>query len=127
MKKLKIILDVPLEDLKDILLDNGCDVCTVTEKLGPTPEDRADSNILTYAQETNSIVVTVDKPFVSRLRAAGVRVAALALEDKAKIIHEKLERFDLVDTNEPNLVDDKVLDDFNQIKSGEPSRMSQKG
>ena len=93
MKKSKIILDVPLEDLKDILLDNEWDVCTVTEKLGPTKEDRSDQNILKYAKETNSIVVTVDKPFVSRLRSAGVKVAALTLEDKAKIINEKLDEF----------------------------------
>ncbi len=87
----KIILDVPLEDLEDILSDKGWDVVTVTKKLGSTKEDRADKNILNYAlQNKEIIVVTVDKPFVSRLRSAGIEVAALTLEDKAKIIHEKL-------------------------------------
>jgi len=87
----KIILDVPMEDLKDILSDNGWDVVTVTEELGPTKEDRADKNILNYAQNNKDVVVvTVDKPFVSRLRSAGVKVVALGMEDRAKIIHEKL-------------------------------------
>ena len=113
-----------MEDLKDILLDKGWDVSTVTEKLGSTKEARADENILKYSQETNSVVVTVDKPFVSRLRSAGVKVVALVLEDKAKIINEKLEKFILADID--NKTDDEVLDDFSKIKSGEASRMAQK-
>jgi predicted nuclease of predicted toxin-antitoxin system len=115
-----------LEDLKDILLDKGWDVSTVTEKLGSTKEARADENILKYSQETNSVVVTVDKPFVSRLRSAGVKVVALALEDKARIINEKLEKFILADIDNKNSTDDEVLDDFSKIKSGEASRMAQK-
>lgn len=92
----KIILDVPLEDLKDILSDKGWDVITVTQELGPTKENRADKNILNYAlNNKNVIVVTVDKPFVSRLRSSGVKVAALTLEDKSKIIHEKLISLDI--------------------------------
>jgi len=69
-----ILLDVPMEDLKDILSDKGWVAETVTEKLGSTKEARADENILNHAQETKCIVVTVDRPFVSRLRAAGVKV-----------------------------------------------------
>jgi len=113
-----------LEDLKDILLDKGWDVSTVTEKLGSTKEARDDENILKYSQETNSVVVTVDKPFVSRLRSAGVKVVVLALEDKARIINEKIEKFILADID--NKTDDEVLDDFSKIKSGEASRMAQK-
>ena len=115
-----------MEDLKDILLDKGWDVSTVTEKLGSTKEARADENILKYSQETNSVVVTVDKPFVSRLRSAGVKVVALVLEDKARIINEKLEKFILADIDNKNSTDDDVLDDFSKIKSGEASRMAQK-
>jgi predicted nuclease of predicted toxin-antitoxin system len=115
---------VPLEDLKDILLDKGWDVSTVTEKLGSTKEARSDKNILRYSQETNSVVVTVDKPFVSRLRSAGVKVVALELEDKARIINEKIGKFILTDID--NKTDDEVLDDFSKIKSGEASRMAQK-
>jgi predicted nuclease of predicted toxin-antitoxin system len=115
-----------LEDLKDILLDKGWDVSTVTEKLGPTKEARDNENIIRYSQETNSVVVTVDKAFVSRLRSAGVKVVALELEDKARIIDEKLEKFILIDIDDKNLTDDEVLDDFSKIKSGEASRMAQK-
>ena len=115
-----------MEDLKDILLDKGWDVSTVTEKLGSTKEARSDENILRYSQETNSLVVTIDKPFVSRLKSAGVKVVALALEDKAKIINEKLARCILVDMDIKNSTDDEVLDDFSKIKSGEASRMAQK-
>lgn len=89
-KKPAILLDVPMEDLIDILSDENYEVDTVTKKLGPTKEDRADKNILRHAQETGCLVITVDKPFVSRLRSAGVEVIALTLEDRAKIIKEKL-------------------------------------
>ena len=86
-----ILLDVPMEDLLDILSDDDWDVDTVTKKLGPTKEDRADKNILRYAKETpGCVIVTVDKPFVHRLRAEGVEVIALDLGDRAKIIKEKL-------------------------------------
>ncbi len=72
ISKPKIILDVPLEDLKAVLSKEGWDVSTVTEKLGSTKEARSDENILKYSQETNSVVITVDRPFVSRLESAGV-------------------------------------------------------
>lgn len=92
VEKPTILLDVPMEDLKDILSDKGWIVETVTEKLGSTKEARADTNILNHAQKTKCIVVTVDRPFVARLRSAGISVVAVDLEDKAKIVNEKLEK-----------------------------------
>lgn len=94
MSKPKIVLDVPMEDLLDILSDKGWDVVTVTKELGSTTEARADTNILNYAKNNpNVIIVTVDKPFVSRLKAAGVKVVALDMVDRARIIDEKLRAF----------------------------------
>jgi len=93
MEKPEILLDVPMEDLLDILKDDKWNVSTVTKKLGPTKEDRADDNILRYAKEPpGCTVVTVDKPFVSRLRSNNVDVIALDLEDRSKIIKEKLHK-----------------------------------
>ncbi|RNJ79447.1 MAG: hypothetical protein EB829_01940 [Nitrosopumilus sp. H8] len=89
---MKIILDVPMEDLRDILSDKGWDVVTVTEELGSDKEKRSDTNILRYAQDNDAIVVTVDKIFVHRLQAAKVKVVALNVKDKADIIHEKLKQ-----------------------------------
>ncbi len=126
ISKPKIILDVPLEDLKAVLLKEGWDVCTVTEKLGSTKEVRSDESILKYSQETNSVVITVDRPFVSRLELAGVRVVAITLEDKASIINKKLDRIIILETVDTKSTDDEILDDFNKIKSGEVSRMSGK-
>ena len=63
ISKPKIILDVPLEDLKAVLSKEGWDVSTVTEKLGSTKEARSDENILKYSKETNSVVITVDVSF----------------------------------------------------------------
>ena len=125
MSKPKIILDVPLEDLKDILSDEGWDVCTVTEKLGSTKEERDDGNILNYAQNTNSVVITVDRPFVSRLKSAKVRVAAITLEDKASIINKKLDRI-MIETGDSELSEEEILDEFIKFKSGEAFRMGQK-
>ena len=123
ISKPKIILDVPLEDLKAVLSKEGWDVSTVTEKLGSTKEARSDENILKYSQETNSVVITIDRPFVSRLESAGVRVAAITLEDKASIINKKLDRIIILETVDTKSTDDEILDDFNKIKSGEVSRM----
>lgn len=92
VEKPTVLLDVPLEDLKDILSDKGWLVETVTEKLGSTKEARADKNILNYAQKTKCVVVTVDGPFVSRLRASGITVVSVDAEDKARIVYEKLEK-----------------------------------
>ena len=125
MSKPKIILDVPLEDLKDILSDGGWDVCTVTEKLGSTKEERDDGNILKYAQDTNSVVITVDRPFVSRLKSAKVRVAAITLEDKANIINKKLDRI-MIETGDSELSEEEILDEFIKFKSGEAVRLGQK-
>jgi len=125
MSKPKIILDVPLEDLKDILSDEGWDVCTVTEKLGSTKEERDDGNILKYAQDTNSVVITVDRPFVSRLKSAKVRVAAITLEDKASIINKKLDRI-MIETGDSELSEEEILDEFIKFKSGEVLPMGQK-
>ena len=87
MNKPEILLDVPMEDLIDILSDDNWNVDTVTKKLGSSKEDRADKNILTYAKDNpGCVVVTVDKPFVHRLRAEGVEVIALDLGDRAKSI-----------------------------------------
>ena len=78
-------------DFKGMQVPIKLTVDTVTKKLGPTKEDRADKNILRYAKETpRCVIVTVDKPFVHRLRAEGVEVIALDLGDRAKIIKEKL-------------------------------------
>lgn len=107
------------------MLDKGWNVSTVTEKLGSTKEARSDENILRYSQDTNSVVITIDKPLVSMLRSVGVKVITLVLEDKAEIIHEKLLRFILTDL-ENTSTDDEILDDFSKIKSGEASRMAQK-
>ena len=126
ISKPKIILDVPLEDLKSALLKDGWDISTVTEKLGFTEEARSDENILKYSQETNSVVITVDRPFVSRLESAGVRVATITLEDKANIINKKLDRIIILETVDTKSTDDEILDDFNKIKSGEVSRMAEK-
>ena len=126
ISKPKIILDVPLEDLKAVLSKEGWDVSTVTEKLGTAKEARSDENILKYSQETNSVVITVDRPFVSRLESTGVRVATITLEDKANIINKKLDRIIILETVDTKYTDDEILDDFNKIKSGEFSRMAEK-
>ncbi|MCH7757601.1 MAG: hypothetical protein IIA19_03875 [Thaumarchaeota archaeon] len=115
-----------MEDLKDILLEGGWDVSTVTEKLGSTKEARSDENILKYSQETNSVVITVDRPFVSRLESEGVRVAAITLEDKADLINKKLDRIIILETVDTESTDAEILDDFNKIKSGEVARMAGK-
>ncbi|RNJ79673.1 MAG: hypothetical protein D9C04_04035 [Nitrosopumilus sp. B06] len=87
---LKVILDVPMENLRGILSDRGWDVVTVTEELGSEKESRSDTNILRYAQDNDVIVATIDRKFVCRLREAGVKVVTLDVKDKADIMDEKL-------------------------------------
>jgi len=89
-EKPEILLDVPMEDILDILKDEGWNVDTVTKKLGSSKEERADENILRHAVKSGCVVVTVDGDFVPRLRAKKIEVMVVETDDKARIINEKL-------------------------------------
>ncbi len=91
-EKPEILLDVQMEDLLDILKDDGWNVDTVTRKLGASEEARSDDNILRHAIKSGCVVVTVDGDFVSRLRAKKIDVMVIEKEDKARIINEKLHK-----------------------------------
>jgi len=91
-EKPEILLDVPMEDLLDILKDDDWNVDTVTRKLGSSTEERSDDNILRHAEETGCVVITVDGDFVPRLRAKNIDVMVIETDDKARIINEKLHK-----------------------------------
>ena len=86
----EIVLDVHYENLKNILLDRGWNVTTVTKKLGPTKEDRSDKNILEHAKEEKFVVVTNDGEFIDRLKGAGIETFTIDTVDEANIIDTKL-------------------------------------
>ncbi len=85
-----ILLDVPYENLKDLLHDKGWNVDTVTKKLGASKEARDDTNILEKTRGENIIIVTDDKGFVERLKSLNVKVETIGSIDKASIIDKKL-------------------------------------
>ena len=85
-----ILLDVPYENLKDLLHDKGWNVDTVTKKLGASKEARDDTNILEKTRGKNIIIVTDDKGFVERLKSLNVKVETIGSIDKASIIDKKL-------------------------------------
>lgn len=91
-KKPIILLDVHMEGMRDILLDKGWNVETVTKQIGPTKEDRDDTNVIDYARKNGCVVVTEDGKQIPRLRAAGIEIITIELDDKAQIIHEKLKK-----------------------------------
>jgi len=83
-----ILLDVHMEDLEAILSDKNWNVKTVTKELGNSSDD----NILRYAQETKCILVTDNVILAQRIQAANISVVTIETADRAKIIHEKLEK-----------------------------------
>jgi len=85
-----ILLDVPFENLIDLLKDKGWNVDTVTKKLGASKEARDDTNILENTRGKNCIIVTTDKGFVQRLKSLGVKVVTIEAIDKANMIDKKL-------------------------------------
>jgi len=85
-----VLLDVPFENLLDLLKDKGWNTDTVTKKLGASKEARDDTNILEKTRGTNCIIVTTDKGFVQRLKALNVKVVTLEDIDKAIMIDKKL-------------------------------------
>jgi len=85
-----ILLDVPFENLLELLKDKGWIVDTVTKKLGSSKEDRSDTNILEKTRGTNCIIITTDKDFVQRLKSLKVKVVTIEAMDKANMIDEKL-------------------------------------
>jgi len=90
-----ILLDVPFEDLKNLLKDKGWNVDTVTNKLGSSKEARDDTNILEKTRGIDCIIVTADKDFVERLESLKIKVVTIDAIDKANMIDEKLNEFDL--------------------------------
>jgi len=81
---------VPFENLLELLKDKDWIVDTVTKKLGPSKEDRSDTNILEKTRGENCIIVTTDKDFVQRLKSLKVKVVTIEAMDKANMIDEKL-------------------------------------
>ncbi len=96
IKKTKplILLDVPYENLIDLLHDKGWNVDTVTKKLGSSKEARDDTNILEKTRGIDCIIVTADKDFVERLESLKIKVVTIDAIDKANMIDEKLNEFD---------------------------------
>ena len=89
-----VLLDVPYENLLDLLKDKGWNVDTVTRKLGASKEARDDTYILENIKGTNCIIVTTDKGFVQRLKSLNVKVVTLEAIDKANMIDKKLKELE---------------------------------
>jgi len=88
-----ILLDVPFEDLMNLLKDKGWNVDTVTKKLGSSKEAREDTNILENTMGKDWIIVTTDKKFVVRLKSLEIKVLTIDAIDKANLIDKKLQEF----------------------------------
>ena len=83
-----ILLDIRMEDLQAILSQKNWNTKTVTEEL----ESSSDESIIRYCQETKYILVTDNRILTQRLQAANLLVVTIDTVDRAKIIHEKLEK-----------------------------------
>ncbi len=86
-----ILLDVMVENLREVLEDKGWKVETVSKTLGVTEQNRDDTKILLYAEKEGRVIITEDKKFIIRLRGKGMNVFTVEDYDKANIIHEKLQ------------------------------------
>jgi len=86
-----ILLDVMVENLREVLEDKGWKVETVSKTLGVTQQNRDDAKILQYAEKEDRIIITEDKKFIIRLRGKGMSVFTVEDYEKANIIHEKLQ------------------------------------
>ncbi len=86
-----ILLDVMVENLREVLEDKGWKVETVSKTLGVTQQNRDDTKILIYAEAEGRIIITEDKKFIKRLRAKEMNVFTVEDYEKANIIHEKLQ------------------------------------
>ena len=76
MEKPEILLDVPLEDLLDILTDDGWVVDTVTKKLGSTKEDPPLVQLVSIAwsaQSDTSTGITLSRALVKAKECHSVR------------------------------------------------------
>jgi rRNA-processing protein FCF1 len=91
-----VFLDVHMEDLEAILSQKNWDVRKATKEL-PSTEDE---EIIRYAEKTKCVVVTDNDEIVRKLLAAGLFVVSIDTVDRARIIHEKLERVEIL-SHEP--------------------------
>ena len=86
-----VLLDVHMEDLEAILSQKNWDVRTVSKEIGSSSDDE----IIKYAQKSKCVVVTDNEELVRKLLSSGLFVLSIDPVDRAKIIHEKLERIEI--------------------------------
>ena len=86
-----VLLDRNMEDLKAILTQKKWDVRTVSKEIGSSK----DEEIIRYAQKSKCVVVTGNDELVRKLLSEGLFVVSIDSVDRAKIIHEKLEKIEI--------------------------------
>ncbi len=86
-----VLLDTNMEDLEAILSQKNWDVRTVSKELGSSNSDE----IIKYAEKTKCVVVTDNDELVRQLLSSGLFVVSIDSVDRAKIIHEKLDRIEI--------------------------------
>jgi predicted nuclease of predicted toxin-antitoxin system len=90
------------------------------------PKYRNDYNLIEYAKEHFMTIITKDGDLGQACKDNNFPCIWIT-DDKIfeKIIQPELD-IKLIETVDTKSTDDEILDDFNKIKSGEASRMSQK-
>jgi predicted nuclease of predicted toxin-antitoxin system len=124
---MKFLLDENAEYFQKLLEKQNYETITAKKLKLEDPKYAHDYNLIEYAKEHSMIIITKDGELGETCNGNNFPCILIS-EHKIfeKIVQPEInDRF--MENTESNLSDDGVLDAFNEIKSGEASRMSQKG
>ena len=126
---MKILVDEMYDGLDVQLIEAGySEVQSVKKLINEGKKLQSDFSVLNYARDNDMILITADvenKKGCEENNMSCIAIGKINVLDFVKIELEKMEKGIPCESND--VPDDEVLDAFNKIKSGEASRMAQKG
>ncbi|MEX0862163.1 DUF5615 family PIN-like protein [Nitrosopumilus sp.] len=127
---MKILVDEMYDGLDEKLIEAGYfEVQSVKKLINSGKKLQSDFSVLNYARDNEMILITADvenKKGCEENNMPCVAIGKINVFDFVKNELEKLEKGIPLESSDGS-TDDEVLDAFNKIKSGEASRMGQKG
>ena len=124
---MKFLLDENAEYFQKPLEKQMHETITAKKLKSENPKYAHDYNLIEYAKEHSMTIITKDGELGETCKGNDFPCILIS-EDKIfeKIVQPEIDSPSIKNT-ESNSSDDEVLDAFNTIKSGEASRMGQKG
>lgn len=127
---MKILVDEMYDGLDDKLIETGfSEVESVKKLINDGKKLQSDFSVLNYARDNEMILITADVENKNGCKENNMPCIAIGKINVFEFVKKELEKLekDIPSDSSEESTEDEILDAFNKIKSGEASRMSQKG